>query len=215
MLKSRIKASQITNLTDARYFAAWDVNWLGFNFEKGNDHYIAPQNMIAIKEWVEGPKFVGTFNMQDASEILESVKILGLDAVQLGMFATKELVQSLTDITIFKEIVVEQNSDIESIEKTMADLADDVSYFILNFNKNGISYQMLKSGKSLPLDQLKNLFETYPIILSIDNESNELDDLLETLQPYGLDLSGGEEEKVGLKSFDELDDIFEALETFE
>lgn len=215
MLKTRIKASQITNLTDARYFAAWGADWLGFNFEEGNDSYISPQAMLAIKGWVEGPKVIGNFGLKTAAEIIEAVKLLDLDAVQLGMFAQKELIQQLDGITVFKEIVVEQNFSIDTIAEIMLELGELVDYFVLNFDKNGISYDMLKSNTPFSFEALQALFENYPIILSINHQSDQLDDLLNTLQPYGLDVSGSEEEKVGLKSFDELDDIFEALETFE
>jgi len=37
--------------------------------------------------------------------------------------------------------------------------------------------------------------------------------MLAKLQPYGLSIKGGEEEKVGFKSFDEVDEIFEVLTT--
>jgi len=61
MLKIKVKASQITNLTDARYFAAWEVEWLGFNFDEGSAHYIPPVEMKAIKEkypqWKEESDF--------------------------------------------------------------------------------------------------------------------------------------------------------------
>ena len=49
MLKTKVKASSITNLTDARYFAAWGVNWLGFDLRQGSDTYVQPQLVHAIK----------------------------------------------------------------------------------------------------------------------------------------------------------------------
>ena len=62
MYNPQIKASQITNLTDARYFAAWGVEWLGFGLESGQDYFVTTAQMAAIKEWVEGPKMVGEFS---------------------------------------------------------------------------------------------------------------------------------------------------------
>ena len=83
MLKINVKASQITNLTDARYFAAWEVKWLGFNFDSGSEHYILPQNMKAIKEWVEGVKLVGEFSFASADDINSAVELLELNVVQV------------------------------------------------------------------------------------------------------------------------------------
>ncbi len=71
MLKTLVKASNITNLTDARYFSALEVEWLGYHLEKGAETYIEPQNIIAIKEWVEGPKTVGEFGLQSKADFRE------------------------------------------------------------------------------------------------------------------------------------------------
>ena len=87
MLKTRIKASQVTNLTDSRYFAAREVEWLGFNLDAGTENFIHPQNIKAIKEWLEGPKIVGEFGMQDSNEIKAAIDFLGLDVIQVGMYA--------------------------------------------------------------------------------------------------------------------------------
>ena len=95
MLKTNVKASSVTNLTDARYFAAWEVAWLGFNFDAGSDRYIQPQLMKAIREWVDGVKAVGEFNMQAPEEIRAAAELLALDAVQVGMFTDLSALDSL------------------------------------------------------------------------------------------------------------------------
>ena len=56
-----IKASRLTNLTDARYFAAKDVQFLGFNLEAGTPGHLDPMYMRAIREWVQGPVILGEF----------------------------------------------------------------------------------------------------------------------------------------------------------
>ena len=47
---------------------------------------------------------------------------------------------------------------------------------------------------------------------NVNNKVTELNEMLETVQIHGLSLKGGEEEKVGYKSFDELDEVLDALE---
>ena len=56
MLKAKIKISQITNLTDARYFAAWGVDFLGFDINPESEHFSSPSIVAEISEWVEGPE---------------------------------------------------------------------------------------------------------------------------------------------------------------
>jgi phosphoribosylanthranilate isomerase len=208
MLKTRIKASQITNLTDARYFAARDVEWLGFNLDPGTENFIHPQNIKAIKEWLEGPKIVGEFGMQDSNEINAAIDFLNLDAVQVGMFADTSLLE-LKDATLIKEIVIENDTDYYDLRTTLESESSSVDIFLLNYSKNNLSWNSITSKHST----LKDLCNRFKIILSIDFELDQLNELLQTVQIHGLSLKGGEEEKVGFKSYDELDDILDALES--
>jgi len=207
MLKTRIKASQVTNLTDARYFAARGVEWLGFNLDSGTENFIHPQNIKAIKEWLEGPKIVGEFGMQDISEITAAITFLNLDVIQVGMFADTSS-STLRDITVIKEIVIETDSDYYDLRSTLETASANVDIFLLNYSKNNLSWNSILPKKN----SLKDLCGRFKIILSIDFKLTELSDILESVPIYGLSLKGGEEEQVGFKSFDELDEILDALE---
>ncbi|MEO0734260.1 MAG: hypothetical protein AAFZ52_15600 [Bacteroidota bacterium] len=56
MLATPVLASGITHLTDARYFAAWEVDYLAFPL--GGDDGITWDYLNALREWVEGPAIV-------------------------------------------------------------------------------------------------------------------------------------------------------------
>ena len=213
MLKVKVKASQITNLTDARYFAAWEVEWLGFNFDQGSEHYILPQNMKAIKEWVEGVKVVGEFPFATAEDINEAVGLLDLHAVQVGMFTEVPVLAKITAAPIIKEVVISSEVDEVSLENHLEQCAPHVAYFLLSFEKSGTTWEMLKNGESQIGNVLLEKFcAKYKIILSINLSQDSLDEILAIPNLHALNVKGGEEEKVGIKSFDELDEIFEALE---
>ena len=214
MLKTKVKASSVTNLTDARYFAAWDVEWLGFNFDTGSEGYIQPQAMQAIKEWVDGVKIIGEFSLQPFEEILSAADLLELDGVQLGPFTPSDTLRALheNEAPILLEAVVEEAGKLEEATAGFAAMAPYVEAFILNFDKNGISWKSLQGGT---LKYLMELCLDYPVILSLDFDAGTLEEALESLQLYGINVRGGAEEKVGFKSFDELDELFEALEIYE
>ena len=214
MLKTKVKASSVTNLTDARYFAAWDIEWLGFNFDTGSETYIQPQAMQAIKEWVDGVKIVGEFSLQPTEDILKAADLPELEGVQLGMFADATTLQKLhkEEVPVLLEIILETPGELANAASRMKAQAPFVEAFLLNFDKNGIGWAGLgEEAREL----LKNLCQDYRIILSMDFEAATLEQALELLQPYGINVHGGAEEKVGFKSFDELDELFEALETYE
>lgn len=212
MLKIKVKASQITNLTDARYFAAKEVEWLSFNFTEGSENYIDPMKAKAMFEWVHGPHIVAEFEGFSAADINFYTEGYQLSHVQVGMNTTAAAVFELKAPSIIKEINVEASSNTEILRGMMRPFVASVEAFQLNFERNGLDFSSLKSPDSMiSIDDLKALCSEFKIILAIDFQTNMLEELL-NLNLYGLSLQGGEEEKVGVKSFDELDDILEKLE---
>ena len=77
-----IKAGSITNLTDARFFAAYDVDYIGFCFDPVSPDYISPQNALAIKGWISGPKIVAEFVNQDLDNVKNIISFFEPDVVE-------------------------------------------------------------------------------------------------------------------------------------
>lgn len=76
-LKVQVIASNITNLTDARYFAAYGVQYLLFD--------LSEINVAGIKEivdWVSGPKTLLLFTRDNSNDIDEAV--LKLEPYAIG-----------------------------------------------------------------------------------------------------------------------------------
>src|SRR5688500_2450084 len=57
-LKTIVKVSHISNLSDARYCAGMGVDMLGFRVIPGIDHYLAPELYQDIRGWISGPKII-------------------------------------------------------------------------------------------------------------------------------------------------------------
>ncbi|MFK7934044.1 MAG: hypothetical protein AB8G22_11095 [Saprospiraceae bacterium] len=214
MLKTKVKASSITNLTDARYFAAWDVEWLGFDLNQGSEHAIPLQNIKAIKEWVDGVKIAGEFSLQNTADIKAALELLNLDTVQANMSLSLEELIDLRGQEIIKEVVIERDINEADLQDYLTDYAPYATTFLLDFTKNGWTWEELKAAKHLTLDYLKTACREQQILIGLDFTAPIVEEVLETLHPYGINVRGGLEEKVGYKSFDELDDVFEVLEIF-
>jgi phosphoribosylanthranilate isomerase len=211
MLKTKIKASQVTNLTDARYFAAWEAEWIGFNFEKGTDTFIEPQKMSAIREWIEGSKIVGEFGMATPDDINATATALALDAVQLPHFATLETAAALQHLSIIKTILVLPDEDNSDLLATMTAFSPFTNTFLIDFLKNDIPWKSIKAGTFLPFETLKTASEQFQVILNVALDPATLREILEVLPNCGLNITGSEEEKVGFKSFDAIDELFDIL----
>jgi phosphoribosylanthranilate isomerase len=209
MLKLKIKASQITNLTDARYFAAKEVEWLSFNFAEKTDNYIEPMRARAMFDWVEVPHIVGEFDGFDAEAVNFYAENWGLKAVQVD---ERTEVFDVKSNYIIKKININNTTDASALRDILTPFKSIVAAFELDFEENNVSFSDVKTtGYPLSINDLSQLCADFNIILNIDFQLVELEEIM-ALTPFGLALKGGEEERVGVKSFDELDDIFDKLE---
>jgi phosphoribosylanthranilate isomerase len=197
-----IKASSITNLTDARYFAAKEVDFLGFNLEEGTEGYLDPMYMRAIREWVQGPKIVGEFDRSSTAVVREAAAFFGLDAVQVTR------TESLSDLDGLEVILyLSGTNSPDMLAPLLHEAAPMVAYFLLDFSTPNLSSALL--GEQA--EGWKNLFARYPVLLDVNLPAETLPQLLSTLHPAGFALRGGSEERVGIKSFEEVDDVFEHI----
>ena len=209
MQKPEIIAGEIQNLTDARYFAAREVQYLSFRF----DLNFNGQQAAAIREWVDGVQMMGAFSYQNAQEIREIATFAGLDSIETDMFFDPKAAKELSaDFLLFQRIVLETRTNQQELEDLLASGKNIYSGFILDFRKNNLDFSDLRAGQPLDPNLLKELAAEFPLYLSIQLREDELDLLLEDIKPTGLELIGGTEEKTGFKSFDEADLIFDALE---
>jgi phosphoribosylanthranilate isomerase len=212
MLKVKVKANSITNLTDARYFAAREAEWIGFQLEPGSENFIKPDAVKAIKEWVDGVKIVGEFGLTDAARIKDSIHLIGLDAVQVGMFTPKDELAGEREVPIIKEVIVEPDTAESEILEHLLDYSPFCDIFLLRFQNPVACWPDLKRGIPFTPAFLHSLCEHNKVLLDLDVSAGILDEILESTKPMGLALAGGVEEKAGFKSFDELDEIFDILE---
>jgi phosphoribosylanthranilate isomerase len=194
-----ILARHIANLTDARYFAARDVRWLAFNLSPGTPDYVDPSNMQVIREWVEGPDIVGEFaEGTPAAEVRAAAEFFPLDAVVVG---------SDTDL-----------AELEGIP-TIVRLpmhAEVVHAFTLKCPNPASVHLLLEPTPEEPDWQaantwIKPLTDQFAIVIQYDGAADEVADLLSVTGAAGIALRGGEEEQVGVKSFDDIEAVFEAL----
>ena len=155
---------------------------------------------------------MGEIDLLDFDKAKEIINFLELEAIQVGMYTPVAQLQSLQDYTIIKEVVVEPDMKANDLEAHLTKYFDVVSYFLLDFEKNGIDWQQIKEGTLFSVDLLKAICQRQEVLLSINCKLTEIENILDSVQPYGLSVRGGIEEKVGFKSFDEVDEIFEILE---
>lgn len=180
MLSKKIIASNIRNLTDARYFAAWMVEYMSFDISAGSEAYIGPENIKEIIDWLAGPEFIGDFSgHEDMNFILENKSSHNLTGV-----------------------ITDKQSVVESWDFAQGKCFYRTAQFEMIRNLDTIILCDPKSARSF-VNAGHDVF--------IDSTFFNLELLDDAQLRAGFCLEGGEEIKTGLKSFDELDEIFEFL----
>jgi phosphoribosylanthranilate isomerase len=180
MSKPIIFASMVDNLTDARYFAAREVSYLGYKIENRQDLI----NTAAFISWVEGPDSIADcIDVQIYSDCFDKDLF---SFVRFPEIDNSGIFQSVSFLSIYNNN--EACPSVVIIDKYLSEM-DDVEKLKL---KNRVSQN--------------NSFLDMPFRL------DEVTELLEKIQPYGILVRGGSEEKPGFKSYDELDEFFDFLD---
>lgn len=197
MFLENIIAGPIKNLTDARYFAARGVQAVFFDIRPESSDYIPEYEAIAIKEWID-------------------VDQLGF--VMPGNNVVEDLLMAenlkLNFVVWTNESVTTQTASESKIMKYWKGNINDLNTAKTKELLNSFDHLIIESPNQSALDIIvsdQNLLDT--CYLMAENILNDKTAIVKWVNDGGkICLTGGEEEKVGLKSFDELDDIIDLLE---
>jgi hypothetical protein len=176
----KIIANGITSLTDARYFAAMGVDWIGFDM--GLHSPLSIEHVMTFADWLEGPQFF--LDVRGRSEDQIAVMLGNFQAAGLlmdegaslphyaGMIIATEY-SDASDRLAHTLIYTHEEWQKEVAQHTSIE-ADEVWVEIGSIAE----YQMLQKG----MDRIS-----------------------------GIVVSGMDEQKIGVMSYDNLDKIIEVI----
>jgi phosphoribosylanthranilate isomerase len=202
-LKTLVKISNVTNLSDARYCAGMGVDMLGFSMDADSINYIDPKKFDEIKSWVAGVQIVGETSAIDPEVIEQLLNRYQPDILQIDEAALLPYVG-----TFGKSLILRVD---------LAQLTLDQLDTLFQTGITGADYVLLENNGPLHLDadlktSLYRLATRYPVLLGTGISVENVHNLLTDLPVKGIALSGGDEERPGNKEFGELMNILEAIE---
>ncbi len=189
MLKTKVKAGNITNLSDARYCAGMGVDWLGFPAES-----VDTKTFTEITGWVTGPEFVLEINTGEIPATIAGypASVLQISYRQLKfnqMLANYSLIVALP-IEAWaeaKQKLVESKSQIQNVLVT------------------------LSGDKALDLSVLNEVTAFGAVLINLEACPYSLTEIL-GFGVAGVNIAGNQELKPGLKDYTELAEVLEQLE---
>ncbi|OIN61109.1 N-(5'-phosphoribosyl)anthranilate isomerase [Arsenicibacter rosenii] len=203
-LKTIVKISNVTNLSDARYCAGMGVDMLGFSMDEQSPEYVDPKKLAEIRSWVAGVQIVGETTSTDLTQLEQLLELYQPDILQINESALLPYVSSFG-----KPVILSLDLSLLSLEQLDALATTPLA---------GADFVLLESRAALHLDadlsaQINQLAARHPVLLGTGFSADSINGLLSTLPVQGIALQGGDEERPGNKEFGALMDILEVLET--
>ena len=195
MLKTQVKVSSITNLSDARYCAGMGVDLLGFPIQE-----IPLEKFTEIRNWLAGVEIVGEFSTNDAELIKTKVAEYQPDCLEID---TQVNLVAIQDIGIPK--ILRVNIDTDNLPAVFAASAPYVTQFLL-VGESPNSLNGMEGSVEIWSAQ-------YSIIVGLEIPEADLDEWIDQSSIKGIGLVAGDEDRPGFRDFTDLMNILEKLET--
>jgi phosphoribosylanthranilate isomerase len=197
-VRPQIIVTGVSNLTDARYFAAMGVQWMGFPLT-GETALNATQ-VMAIKDWVEVPKYFVEIAPDQQHDIADIIGILEIDAV-----VTELLPKAVSQEVIWRRKIRTEELSAPTLPGHMEQV------ILLDMTAEEDAQKMILEDEKLT-SALGAICAGHRIWLAMDWTPESLPEFIEKVRPAGVVLEAGDEEIIGVKSYTGLDRIFSILE---
>ena len=190
-----VKICGITRLTDARHAVACGTDALGFVFWPKSPRYIAPERAAEIIATLPvNVTTVGVFVNESVDGIKTIVERAGIGAVQLHGDETPDFASAL-GWPVWRAFTVERaeamSSAWPSATTVLVDAADPV-------RRGG-------TGVKVDWGRAAGIARAHRIVLAGGLTPENVAEAIETVRPYGVDVSSGVEDSPGVKNVDKIE----------
>ncbi len=205
----KVKICGITRAEDAILALQLGAWALGFIFYEKSPRYIAPEKVKLLladlqRRGLKPSHAVGVFVDADEKAIRETIRLSGIDTVQLHGDEPAELLEQLKDVRIFKAFRLRDKADIAMIAKYEG--AADAFLF-----DAAVAGAYGGTGQQSDWDLLAQIHSRTPLIVSGGLKPDNALAAVQRLNPFALDLSSGVESAPGIKDPEKLQQLFKKL----
>ncbi len=206
MSRTRVKICGITQLADARYCAGAGADYLGFIQYPDSPRWIEPKAAKEIIGWLDGIESVGVFVNEDAETINARCAEVGFTLAQLHGHEPPETVEAV-EVPTIKSFRVQHDASSEQLRALMLPYQGIADYFLLDTHKTSL---WGGTGESFNWRLARDLAGEFPLFLAGGIDAENVQEAIDTMRPFAVDLSSSVESAPGVKDFDKLYDFFEA-----
>lgn len=209
-LQYKIKAGRLTNLTDARYFNALGVDWLGFCMDVLDEHAVSLKDLKEIRNWLFEPKIVLEAGMhQDKTELVYLCNEIYAEAVQMPI--EHPLLEE--DHFLYPVFVTLDIGDLQRT-KTRQRLKsfEGIETVILQTDDASFDWKDFKGRSAGTRNKIRSMKKEVDVLIDLPFDPEWFVEAIETLEPTGIHIRGDKEEKPGLSKVDEYDALLSQIQ---
>lgn len=196
---TQIKLCGLTRECDIEVVNELKPDYIGFVFAVKSKRYVTPEKAFLLKNMLHPEiKAVGVFVREDVKVVADLLNQGIIDIAQLHGGESEEYIgqlRSLTEKPVFQAFRIETEEDILKAEKSSADR------ILLDSGKGG-------TGTVFNWNLIKHLDRPYFLAGGLD--LTNVEEALEKLKPFGVDVSSGIETD-GLKDKDKMKAFVQAV----
>jgi phosphoribosylanthranilate isomerase len=227
---TKVKICGITNKEDAFWASSLGADFIGLNFYKNSIRKVSLKN---AKEIVSSlPSYtlpVGVFVYEEVEELAKTCKKVGINYVQLhgreDVEYCKVLKLTLSEVKIIKVFKIKPEVEQQQLQEYSKNLFDQIllykDYIDFILFDTYIETEPGGTGETFcwsVVKEIKNLLQSNNILLNFFvagglNENN-VGEVVELLEPFGVDVSSGVERLPRRKDFEKMKNFIRKVKSF-
>ena len=199
MNNSKIKICGIKKIDTLKCCIQNNINYFGLIFYKKSPRYISYESALDLINYSKNKNIssVGVFVNENIEYLNKILKKLNFNFIQLHGEENDKYIKDIKKNNNIKIIKVISVGGLKDIEKTIKYPNSD--FFLFDYKPN---IKELPGGNAKKFDWslLKGIKIEKPWFLSGGINMNNINDIKNYAIPYGIDVSSGVEEKLGIKN---------------
>ena len=209
--KTKLKICGIKNLQIFNFILKKKVDFIGLVFFKNSPRYINLNDAEKLVKKInnKSTKTVGVFVDFPLLKIQKYIKRLKLKYIQLHGREDNNYIKTIkknNKIKIIKAIGIKTKKDLNLINEIKG-----VDYFLLDYKKNKKDNFPGGNSKKFNWNLLSNFNTSKKWFLAGGINEKNINEAINLLNPYGIDISSGVEEELGVKSLHKISNVVDLI----
>jgi phosphoribosylanthranilate isomerase len=187
-LKTIVKVSHISNLSDARYCAGMGVELLGFQVTPGSENFMSVQVFQDIRGWISGPRIIAeVYGLAEAGQLEVIMRDYGPDYLEMSL---PEFIAFRHALTVPAIVHFSDPAEMRAVDGD-----ERIAYAVVNADAHCRDIGT----------------PSFPVLVQVRSEDESSEKLSQECF-RGVVLEGSKEIRPGITGYEQLGSILEALE---